>query len=143
MRVWDFGWQPAAKGWGSGETGEIRLLLHATDPDYLERRLGHSASKGCVRIPAVMNRFLDRHGILDADYEPAAKEDPRFAALLLPDRMPTPLAGDVLVIVDSSEPLLTAGLWSSASYPERQSLTTSSPIGEPHLAEFGSSVGCS
>jgi lipoprotein-anchoring transpeptidase ErfK/SrfK len=103
MRVWDFGWQRATKGWGTEEEGDIRLLLHATDPDYLEKRLGRPASKGCVRIPAAMNRFLDRHGILDADYERAAKGDPRFEALLLPDRTPTPLAGNALVVVDSSE----------------------------------------
>lgn len=102
MRVWDFGWQRAKKGWGSEEEGGIRLLLHATDPDYLERRLGRPASKGCVRIPAAMNRFLDHHGILDADYERAAKDDPRFEALLLPDRTPTPLAGNALVVVDSA-----------------------------------------
>jgi hypothetical protein len=50
-----------------------------------------------------MNRFLDRHGILDADYERAAKEDAAFDALLLPDRRPTPLAGNALVVVDSSD----------------------------------------
>jgi hypothetical protein len=105
MRVWDFGWQRAAKGWGTGEEGDIRLLLHATDPDYLEKRLGRPASKGCVRIPAAMNRFLDRHGILDADYERAAKDDPRFEALLLPERTPTPLAGNALVVVGSAAAL--------------------------------------
>ena len=104
MRVWDFGWQLATKGWGtSEEQGEIRLLLHATDPAYLEQRLGHPASKGCVRIPAAMNRFLDHYGILDADYEQVAKGDPRFEAVLLPARAPTPLAGNALVVVDSSE----------------------------------------
>ena len=104
MRIWDFGWQLATKGWGTGEEqGEIRLLLHSTDPDYLEQRLGRPASKGCVRIPAAMNRFLDRHAILDADYEQVAKADPRFEALLLPGRTPTPLAGNALVVVDSSE----------------------------------------
>jgi hypothetical protein len=103
MRVWDFGWQRAAKGWGTGEEGDIRLLLHATDPDYLEKRLGRPASKGCVRIPAAMNRFLDRHGVLDADYERAAKDDPRFEAVLLRERTPTPLAGNALVIVDSAD----------------------------------------
>jgi len=103
MRVWDFGWQLATKGWGMGqEQGEIRLLLHATDPVYLEQRLGHPASKGCVRIPATMNRFLDHYGILDADYEQVAKGDPRFEALLLPTRAPTPLAGNALIVVDSS-----------------------------------------
>jgi hypothetical protein len=52
-----------------------------------------------------MNRFLDRNSVLDADYEAAALETPRrFAALLLPDRTPTPLAGDKLVVIDSSEP---------------------------------------
>jgi hypothetical protein len=104
MRVWDFGWQETARGWGTGEPGEIRLLMHATDPAYLEQRLGRPASKGCVRIPAAMNRFLDRRGILDADYERAAQYDRRFAALLPPDRIPTPLAGDLMVVVDSSEP---------------------------------------
>ena len=115
MRVWDFGWQTAAKGWGTEETGEIRLLLHATDPDYLQRRLGYRASKGCVRISAEMNRFLDRYGVLDADYERAAKDDQRFAALLLPDRSPTPLAGDALVIIDSSAPLPATERVSSAA----------------------------
>ncbi len=63
MRVWDFGWQTALKGWrNDGETGEIRLLLHATDPDFLEQRLGRPASEGCVRIPAAMDLFLDRYG---------------------------------------------------------------------------------
>lgn len=100
MRVWDFGWQQAEAGWGAGDEGNIRLLLHATDPDYLEQRLGRAASKGCVRIPAAMNRFLDRHGVLDVDYERAAETDARYDALLLPDRTPTPLAGDLMIVVD-------------------------------------------
>jgi hypothetical protein len=105
MRVWDFGWRKAWRGWGEvPERDDIVLLLHATDPDYLEPRLGHPASKGCVRIPAVMNRFLDRHGVLDREYEIAAEVDIRFRALLLPERTPTPLAGDRMVVVDSSEP---------------------------------------
>jgi hypothetical protein len=103
MRVWDFGWQTAAKGW-TEEEGQIRLLMHATDPANLERRLGRPASKGCVRIPAAMNRFLDRHGVLDADYERAAQADPGFAALLSTDHTPTPLAGNMLVVIDSSAP---------------------------------------
>ena len=103
MRVWDFGWQTAEKGWNAQEeAGEIRLLMHATDPDYLEQRLGRPASKGCIRIPATMNRFLDIHGVLDADYERAVRDDPRYRGVLLPERQPTPLAGDALVVVDSS-----------------------------------------
>jgi hypothetical protein len=103
MRVWDFGWQTAVKGWGTREEGQIRLLLHATDPANLERRLGRPASKGCVRVPAAMNRFLDRHGVLDADYERMAQTDPGFAALLTADHTATPLAGNMLVVIDSSE----------------------------------------
>ncbi|HYM72662.1 MAG TPA: L,D-transpeptidase, partial [Stellaceae bacterium] len=103
MRVWDFGWQQAQAGWGSEDRNDIRLLLHATDPDYLEQRLGRPASKGCVRIPAPMNVFLDRHGVLDADYERAAKADSRYEALLLPDRTPTPLAGNAMVVIDTAE----------------------------------------
>ena len=108
MRVWDFGWQSARKGWrADGERGDIRLLLHATDPAILEQRIGRQASSGCIRIPAAMNRFLDRHGVLDAEYEQAARDDPGFRAVLLADRTPTPLAGTALVIVDSSEPEAT------------------------------------
>jgi hypothetical protein len=106
MRVWDFGWVQAAKGWNSDEeTGEIRLLLHATDPDFLEQRLGRTASKGCIRISAAMNEFLDKYGVLDVDYEVAAAFDASFEAVLRPDRTPTPLAGRTLVIIDSSVPL--------------------------------------
>lgn len=107
MRVWDFGWHVAMKGWtevaGKPDRTPIRLMLHATDPDKLEQRLGRPASQGCVRLPATMNRFLDQHGVLDADYERAAATDIRFRALLLRGRDPSPLAGDTLVVVDSSE----------------------------------------
>jgi hypothetical protein len=107
MRVWDFGWQEAKKGWEPGR-GEIRLLLHATDPVYLAPRLGRPASKGCIRIPAAMNRFLDVYGVLDREYEELALSDPRYAELLLPDRRPTLLAGDKLVVADSSAPIASA-----------------------------------
>ncbi|WP_408736912.1 L,D-transpeptidase [Acetobacter conturbans] len=102
MRVWDFGWHNAVKGWlVSGETGDIRLEMHATDPDFLESRLGRPASEGCVRIPAKFNVFLDRHGLLDVEYEQAASYDDRFKALLRKDRTPSPIAGEALVVVDS------------------------------------------
>jgi hypothetical protein len=103
MRVWDFGWQAAQKGWTADqEPAEIRLLLHATDPDRLEQRLGRPASKGCVRIPAAMNRFLDHYGVLDAAYERAAATNPRLAEVLPAGREPTPLAGNLMVVIDSS-----------------------------------------
>ncbi|WP_431281504.1 hypothetical protein ACQW02_19130 [Humitalea sp. 24SJ18S-53] len=106
MRVWDFGWIPARKGWrDDGETGPIRFLIHATDPDRLEPLLGRTGSQGCIRISAAMNLFLDRHGVLDIDHERALAEgDARMAALLRPDRDPTPLAGRALVVIDSSDP---------------------------------------
>ena len=103
MRVWDFGWQRAVKGWRSArKVGRMRLLVHATDPESLAQRLGRAASEGCIRIPEAMNLFLDRHGVLDANYEQAAKRNPRFQKVLLPERSPTPLAGDMLVVIDSS-----------------------------------------
>lgn len=104
MRVWDMGWQTAVKGWRPDhETGDIRLEIHATDPDFLERRLGHPASEGCVRIPATMNKFIDNNGLLDVLYEQAASYDGRFRALLPKGRTPSPIAGDALVVVDSAE----------------------------------------
>jgi hypothetical protein len=105
MRVWDFGWHNAEKGWRrDGERGDIRLLMHATDPVALEPRLGRPASQGCVRIPAALNVFLDRFGVLDVDYERAAQRDARFRGLLRPDRTPTALAGNMMIVVDTAEP---------------------------------------
>jgi hypothetical protein len=106
MRVWDFGWQWAVKGWRpDGEGGDIRLQMHATDPAVLEQRLGRPASEGCVRVSSAMNRFLDRHGILDRDVERAAATDISYRALLGPDHQPTPLAGRLLIVVDSRDPI--------------------------------------
>ena len=61
-RVYDFGWVPAAKGWGNGAMSVMRLQMHATDPDQLERRLGTAQSKGCIRIPASLNEFISGRG---------------------------------------------------------------------------------
>lgn len=106
MRVWDFGWLRSEQGWRSdGETGPIRFLIHATDPDVLEPRIGRPDSQGCVRVPSAMNRFLDLNGVLDADHERAAQAgDRRFAATLHPERVPTTLAGRALIVVDSAQP---------------------------------------
>ena len=83
-----------------------RRSRHATDPDKLEQRIGQPASQGCIRIPSAMNRFLDNHGVLDAEYEQAAVTDIRFRALLPPGRHPSALAGDTLVVVDSADKLV-------------------------------------
>jgi hypothetical protein len=104
MRVWDFGWQVASKGWLDNKSGPMRLLMHATDPANLALRIGSRASSGCVRIPEAMNIFLDRHGVLDYDYERTAADDIRYRALLRRDRVPTPLAGTLLIVIDSGSP---------------------------------------
>ena len=78
----------------------MRLQMHATDPDYLEKRLGRINSKGCIRIPASLNQFIDHYGLLDADYERALLEGDSFW-MLPPDRSPTPWSGRYLIIVDS------------------------------------------
>ena len=128
MRVWDFGWQRAVKGWGPpGGVGKMRLLLHATDPATLERRIGRAASDGCVRIPTAMNRFLDVHGVLDSDYERAAQRNARFAALLLPDRAPTALASNALVIIDSLENPALQG----STMPPAEALNQASAPAQP------------
>ena len=100
MRVFDFGWQQAKRGWGRGGESPIRLQLHATDPGVLEPRLGGTESKGCIRIPATLNVFLDRRGILDAEYEEAMAAGKNFW-VLGKDREVTPWPGRYLVIVDS------------------------------------------
>lgn len=102
MRVYDFGWQPAIRGWGKGGPGIIRLQVHATDPDRLERLLGVAHSKGCVRIPATLNTFLDHYGILDSEYDSELKAG-RAPRVFLPDREPSPSAGKYLIVIDSEQ----------------------------------------
>ena len=62
--------------------------MHATDPDRLEQLLGTAQSKGCIRIPASLNEFIDRHGALDEDYQEKTDEGRRFW-VLRGDRTPT------------------------------------------------------
>lgn len=100
MRVYDFGWQPAMRGWGKGGMSEMRLQMHATDPDLLEGRLGSAQSKGCIRIPASLNRLLDHYGLLDADYEQAL-HDGRTLRVLDAGREPVPFPGRYLIVVES------------------------------------------
>lgn len=100
LRGYDFGWQQAQRGWGHGGTSPMRLQVHSTDPAVLERLMGHPLSKGCIRIPSAMNDFLDRYGILDADYEAAASQGRTIGALRA-DRTVTPWAGRYLVVIDS------------------------------------------
>jgi hypothetical protein len=100
MRIYDFGWQQAKRGWGRGGLSTMRLEMHATDPDMLESRLGRVQSKGCVRIPSGLNTFLDRFGILDAAYE-AAADAGETMWVLSSERTPAAGAGRYLVILDS------------------------------------------
>ena len=100
VRVYDFGWVRAAKGWGNGAISVMRLQMHATDPDRLEQRLGTAQSKGCIRIPASLNELIDRHGVLDEDYQEKINAGRRLW-VLRDDRTPTPWSGRYLVVVDS------------------------------------------
>ena len=100
MRVYDFGWVLGERGWGRPEKSQMRLQMHATDPALLEKRLGITHSKGCIRIPATLNVFLDRHGLLDAEYERLASEGAHLWVLRA-DRIPTPWPGRYLIVVDS------------------------------------------
>ncbi len=100
LRIFDFGWQRAPKGWGDGAVSEMRLQMHATDPDLLERRLGSAQSKGCIRIPATLNRFLDHFGVLDAAYQEATHDGSKLW-MLDPQRQPAAGAGRYLLVVES------------------------------------------
>lgn len=100
MRVFDFGWQMVPKGWGDGNVIEMRLQMHATDPDLLEPRLGSAQSKGCIRIPATLNTLLDHYGVIDASYDTALTSGQPLW-VLPSDRDPVADAGRYLVVVDS------------------------------------------
>jgi len=102
-RVWDFGWQKTEKVvQGKKQQFVIRLLMHATDPNFGEPRLGNVDSKGCVRISGKLNEFLDRFGILDRDYEENNhKKSTQW--LLRKDREPVDYPGKYLIVSDSSQ----------------------------------------
>ena len=100
MRVYDFGWVEQARGWGSGEKMLMRLQMHATDPELAEHLLGIPRSKGCIRIPASMNHFIDHYGLLDADYDLAIEKGAHFW-VLRQDREPTDSSGHYLIVIDS------------------------------------------
>jgi|GEM_PF-1978551 len=103
-RVWDFGYQQAPRQFRQGVyDSQMRLLMHATDPDQGEPRLGGPDSKGCVRVSSAANGFLDRHAILDRHYERIAQtEKDRDMWLLRPDRAPVSRPGSYLVVGDSA-----------------------------------------
>jgi len=97
-RVWDFGWQRSYKIVNNVKMFiDIRLLLHATDPDFGEQRLGNPDSKGCIRISGELNEFLDHFGIIDKDYEKHKYWS------LKKDREPVFYQGEYLLVGDSSE----------------------------------------
>lgn len=97
-RVWDFGWQESYKIINKRKKFvSIRLLMHATDPDFGEKRLGEPDSKGCIRISGKLNEFLDHFGIIDKDYER------HNHWLLKKDREPVFYQGEYLLVGDSSE----------------------------------------
>lgn len=100
LRVYDLGWVWAQRGWGARTMGWMRLQVHATDPELGEPFLGSARSAGCVRIPATLNDFLDRHAVLDADYARALAQG-QSLWVLRPDRTPTATPGRRVVVVDS------------------------------------------
>jgi hypothetical protein len=100
MRVYDFGWVDAERTWEPGRESLMRLQVHSTDPDLLEPLLGAWHSKGCIRIAASLNVFIDRYGLLDADYDAAARAGQRLW-MLRADREPTATPGRWLVVIDS------------------------------------------
>jgi hypothetical protein len=131
MRLFDFGWVMAERGWGTGGISPMCLQMHVTDADRLEPRLGRAESKGCIRIPATLYAFLDRYGILDADYEQAL--DPSEARWVLrANCSPVAWPGRDLVIVDSQRFARTP--WSPWPGSKQRQGVLQAAI-EPHAAQ--------
>lgn len=103
-RVWDFGWQTTTDWRTNTDTMQIRMEMHATDP-VLTRYFGHPASEGCIRIPAEMNRLIDRYGVLDEHpNESAMSGSASWKQVLGKDHHYINQAGDTMVIVDVPAP---------------------------------------
>lgn len=100
LRIYDFGWVESPRGWGNGAMGKLRLQMHSTDPVLAAPRLGTAQSEGCVRIPATLNDFIDRHALLDEDYERAVASGDHLW-VLRKDRTPVASPGRYLVVVDT------------------------------------------
>ena len=98
LRVWDLGWQQASGRYASGKSGEckIRMMMHATDSAQGEPLLGTRQSKGCIRIPEKVNRFIDHYRLLDLFYEIEKNYD-----LIGSDGEPNLVSGALVVVGDS------------------------------------------
>lgn len=119
MRIYDFGWHAVPPGWGDAKATRMHLLVHATDLEALERRLGSAQTSGTIWIPSSLNRLLDRSGVLDAQYKgiPPA----------LPDSTPVQGAGRYLVVVHSGRSDRPA--WSPAPFlPHRRPALPAPPV---------------
>lgn len=100
MRVWDFGWQNAYTGWMKRpEVHQIRMQMHATDPQFLEQRLGNPASQGCIRLSAETNQFLDNHAIIDKNIENSS-----MAWSLKKERSKVDNQGSFVLVINSDKP---------------------------------------
>lgn len=104
-RVWDLGWQESHQVIRNQKIDFccIRLLMHATDPDYGEQRLGKPDSQGCIRISAKMNELLDLFGLLDKEYEDNAEKIKNISWLLRKDRKDIKHKGQYVVVGDSGD----------------------------------------
>ena len=112
--------------------------------------MGSVQSKGCVRIPATLNRLLDQYGVLDADYNDALTEG-RHLWVLSPQRMPVADAGRYLVIVDTERPARPA--WSPSPFkatpkkrpaptPAAQGNSTAAPSIAPARSAATAALAC-
>jgi hypothetical protein len=132
MRVYDFGWVTGERGWGPHVQSTMRLQMHATDPTFLEKKLGQPQSKGCIRIPAELNVLIDHYGLLDAEYDEAVSRGEHLWVLQA-DREPVSTPGRYLVIIDSDRQERPAWLPTAASHGASDS--SASPRRKPlHIA---------
>lgn len=100
LRVYDFGWIETRRGWGDHAMGKMRLQMHSTDAQLAEPLLGTPRSEGCVRIPASLNDFIDKNGLLDEDYlRPDAGTAHQW--VMRTDRTPTATPGRYMIVVDT------------------------------------------
>lgn len=114
------GASPVSTGKKNGFPKWGKYTSSSTQPPLYTWSPGSAQSKGCIRIPATLNKLLDHYGLLDADYERSINKK-NISNLLDTKREPTAWSGRHMLVVDSRRVLRPE--WSPLPIQQQRSVT--------------------